>query len=104
MNNYTNQNDSVRKITDHHQLHKKIYYCDKIITGQLRLTSPTSIDCVDITVGDKLRIRVEEFDWGNIFSAYKIIGAKIYLKTKTIGLVPVVTDLEMEKIIKNEIK
>ena len=93
-----------QKITDYHQLHKRIYCADKILTEPITLVCAYDLSDLGLGKGESVRVRVEEYDWGNIFSAYKIIGAKIYIKTKTIGLVPVVTDLEMDEIIKNEAK
>ena len=92
------------KITDYHQLHKLIYYAEKALTASTTLICSSDSSEVGLNSGELVRVRVEEYDWGNSFSAHKVVNGKIYLKTKTIGLVPVITDLEMEKIIKNEIK
>ena len=93
-----------QKITDYHQLHKRICCAEKVLSAPITLVCAYDLSEVELSSGELVRVRVEEYDWGNIFSAYKIIGAKIYIKTKTIGLVPVVTDLEMDEIIKNEAK
>lgn len=92
------------KITDYHQLHKRIYYAEKALAEPIILVCASDLSDFHLVYGELVRVRVEEYDWGNRYTAFSIERDKIYLKTKTIGLVPVITDLEMEEIIKNEIK
>lgn len=93
-----------QKITDYHQLHKRIYCAEKVLSAPITLVCASDLSEMKFNTGESVQVRVEEYDWGNSYTALSVENGKIYLQTKTIGLVPVVTDLEMEEIIKNEIK
>ena len=92
------------KITDYHQLHKRIYYAEKVLTEPITLVCASDLSELSFDKGESLSVRVEEFDWGQSYTAFSAENGKIYLRTKTVGIVPEVTDKEMEIIIKNETK
>ena len=89
----------------YHKLHTKIYYATKILTAPATLTNHSVGGKMGFTIGESVGVRVEEYDWGQQYTAYVIILGKCYSLTKTVGIVPVVNDKEIEgEIIKNQTK
>ena len=82
---------------DYHQIHNKIYYTSQVLTRPITLICPSVGGKLGYTIGEKVSVRVEEFDWGQSYTAFSVANEKVYLSTKTIGIVPEVTDREMEQ-------
>ena len=81
---------------NYHQIHSKIYYTTKVLTSPLTLINHSVGGTMGFAIGESVGVRVEEYDWGQQYTAYVIISGKCYSLTKTVGVVPVVNDKEIE--------
>lgn len=87
-----------------HQIHSKISYVDKVLTADIVLVNHYLGNEMAFKIGEKINVRVEEFDWGMWYTAFDIISEGVYSLTKTAGICPIVNDIEIENIIKNDSK
>lgn len=73
---------------NHTKLHDSTRYVTKILTEDIWISKNVNGVGIKVEKGEKVYVRIREWDWGNSFTAFLIRHRECLSTTKSVGITP----------------
>ena len=73
---------------NHTKLYDSTRYATKILTEDIWISKNVNGVGIKVEKGEKVYVRIREFDWGTSFSAFLIRHRECLSTTKSVGITP----------------
>lgn len=73
---------------NHTKLHDSTRYATKTLTEDIWISKNVNGVGIKVEKGEKVYVRIREWDWGNSFSAFLIRHNECLSTTKSVGIIP----------------
>ena len=73
---------------NHTKLHASTRYATKILTEDIWISKNVNGVGIKVEKGEKVYVRIREFDWGVAYSAFLIRHRECLSTTKSLGITP----------------
>ena len=73
---------------NHTKLYDSTRYATKILTEDIWISKNVNGVGIKVEKGEKVYVRIREFDWGTAFSAFLIRRNECLSTTKSVGITP----------------
>ena len=73
---------------NHTKLHDSTRYTTKILTEDIWISKNVNGVGIKVEKGEKVYVRIREFDWGVAYSAFLIRHRECLSTTKSVGITP----------------
>lgn len=73
---------------NHTKLHDSTRYATKILTEDIWISKNVNGVGIKVDKGEKVYVRIREFDWGVAYTGFIILKGECFSTTKSVGIIP----------------